>query len=256
MFADGTLLFKAELCRLTGRLTHGQTYQCKLPHNEFVRQVLKQTEILSLLNHRGSVPTSLADVVHWRSANGSKAEGAKYDDVMGHYDGQITEKLLKGFYTGLTEAMTNTVNHAYIAPRNDTLNVKETEEGWWMFSQNKDERLDLLICDLGIGIPRSLPKQRPNIMQQLLAFGRKTTNDHEYIKAAIEDSRSRTQQSHRGKGLGQIVDTVKSIPKSSLIIYSNKGCYSLEGSEPEFKDYGDSIFGTIISWSIQLTKAN
>lgn len=253
MFAAGTLLFKAELCRLARRLTCGQTYKCKLPHHEPVRQVLQQTGILPLLNHQDSVPTSLPGVVHWCSANGSKVEGAKYDLVMNHYEGTITEKLLKGFYIGLTEAMTNTVNHAYIEPRNDTLNVKKAEEGWWMFSQNKDGKLHLLICDLGIGIPRSLPKQRPGIAKRLLTLGKGVRNDYEYIKAAIEDSYSRTEQSYRGKGLGQIVRIVKDNPRSSLIIYSNKGCYSaLEGNKPEFKDYDDSIFGTIVSWSIPL----
>lgn len=252
MYADGVLLFRAELCRLDRHLNSGQTYQCKLPHNERIRQVLRQTEILSLLNYRGKVSTTLPDVVHWRTANGSKAEGSKYEPVLGHYEGRVAEEMLTDIFVGLSEAMTNTTQHAYIDTRQDTLNIKSKEEGWWMFSQNKDGRLSILFCDLGIGIPRSLPKKKPHLMDMIKNFSGEL-RDSECIKAAIEDSYSRTKLPHRGKGLGQIAQTLKGIPEADLVIYSNKGCCRLqEGKAPQFMDFKDSIQGTIIHWSIPL----
>ncbi len=252
MSADGTLLFKAELCRLAKYLSSGQTYQCKLPHHNRIKQVLQQTEILQLLNYKGKVSTTLQEVIHWHTANGSNTDGSQYEPVLGNYEGQVEEELLTGLYVGLTEAMTNTTQHAYLETRNDLLKVGSKEEGWWMFSQKKDGKLSILFCDLGIGIPRSLPKKRPNLLKIMKEL-RINSQDHEYIKAAIDDSLSRTEQPYRGKGLGQMVRILKNIPESSMLIYSNKGYYQAKPNDQIYAvDYKDSIMGTLICWSINL----
>ncbi len=252
MIADGTLLFRAELCRLVKNKIPSQKIQCKLPHNERIKQVLKQTDILSLVDYRGNISPNLPDVVHWRTANGSNTDGSKYEPVLGNYEGYVAEAMLTGLYVGLSEAMTNTSQHAYIEPRGDSLKLRGPDEGWWMFSQSKGGYLYIVFCDLGIGISRSLPKVKPSLVARILKL-RSEIKDCEYIKVAIEDSLTRTKLTHRGKGLGQIARTLSGVSDAKLIIHSNKGCYSYrQGSEPRVWDFKDSIMGTMISWSLPL----
>lgn len=252
MIADGTLLFRAELCRLVRNAVSGQKIHCKLPHNERIKQVLKQTELLSLMEYRGRITATLPDVVHWRTANGSNADGSKYEPVLGKYEGQVAEAMLTGLFVGVSEAMTNTSQHAYIESRGDSLTLRSPDEGWWMFSQAKDGFLHICFCDLGIGIPRSLPKVKPGLVARMLSLS-SDIKDCEYIKEAIDDSLTRTKQSYRGKGLGQIARTLSGISGSKLIIQSNKGCYSSHnGSDPSVWDFKDSIMGTMISWALPI----
>ena len=114
MIADGTLLFYAELCRLK-RLMRGVKIKCVPPRNPKVAQVLKQVGIFDLVGYRRRIKTTDADVIHWRSANGHEVLGEKFDDVLGHYDGHITEALSQKLYLGFTEAMTNCHHHAYLS---------------------------------------------------------------------------------------------------------------------------------------------
>ncbi|WP_456378843.1 hypothetical protein [Thiolapillus sp.] len=241
MFADGTLLFRAQLCRLNDSRVPGQIYRFRFPHDRKIKEVLKQTGILDIVGQSLELSPKHHDVVHWNSANGIAAEGEKYNEVLGHYEGRVARRLLSGLYVGITEAMTNTSHHAYIDSHSG-------ESGWWMFSQSKDGKLYVAFCDLGIGIPGSLPIQRPSVFKQLQRLER-NARDSDCIEAAVKDSVSRTKKSHRGKGLYQITRVLmEHQDDAQLIIYSNRGCYIRKTSEEKLFDYKDSINGTMICW--------
>ncbi len=76
------------------------------------------------------------------------------------------------------------------------------------------------------------------------------------IGAAVELGRSRLQEANRGKGLQDVLAVIDEAGEGLLRVYSNRGCYSylVKGGsmKEDYKDFGDSILGTIIQWSIPL----
>lgn len=252
IYAEGGLIFVAELRRLLKYSKGNVALTCVLPNNNKVAQVLKQIGVLDLLGVTTPIVPQDDDVVNWRCAYGEQVLGEKYDDILEQYDGEIAQSLTEQLYTGITEAMTNVINHAYDLTRLDGLSFKSNKD-WWMFSQENDGFLSIVFCDLGAGIPRTLPDKNPNLWKKIRKLGQKT--DSYTIKYAVTDSISRTNKSHRGKGLGQIVRVVENVPGGRVHILSNFGCYAVEaGSRPRIKDFRDNIMGTLIYWRIPLPR--
>lgn len=249
MITDGTLLFYAEISRIK-RLGGGIKIRCIPPRDPKVAQVLKQVGIFDLIGYRRKVETTYDDVIHWRSANGHEVIGEKFDDVLGHYDGQITEALSQKLYLGFTEAMTNCHHHAYIGVRPDGLNVAHEPKEWWMFSQERDGWLTVVFCDLGIGIPGTLPIKKPSLWKRILTFGGQL--DAHAIQEALIESRTRTGLHHRGKGLKQLVDVVARVGRGEVNIFSNKGCFTLKSGSESIFQFKDDIHGTLINWRVPL----
>lgn len=250
MISDGTLLFMSELRRLI-KHTGGQVkFTFKAPKSGKICQVLQQIGFCDLLGVKSHVEPVDDDVVSWRYAHGSQVEGNKYEDILGEYDGEIAPALQEKLFTGITEAMTNVANHAYDLKRDDKLDVDDNSKEWWMFSQEKDGYLSVVFCDLGAGIPRTLPIKHPNLWQRIIRIGKST--DGEAIDYAVRDSKSRTHEAHRGHGLGQITRVIESIHGAEVAILSNKGTYSHVGGKKRIASYSHSILGTLICWKVPL----
>ena len=259
LVAGATLLFVAELRRLV-KLVPEVKIRCFPPKKRKMAQVFYKIEVFKILRHRTKYKCFLdTDVIHWRFAMGYNVEGEKFEDILGAYDGRIADKLTSNLYVGITEAMKNAHNHAHILPRQDGLNIEVEDDvkNWWMFSQENYGYLSVVFCDLGAGIPKTLPKIHPTSWEEILirlaSIGTKKPSDAEIIQEATKLKVSRTGQSHRGRGLNQIVNTVTKKFHGDLIIYSNAGVYqALAGSEEYIYNYETSIMGTLIAWRIPL----
>ena len=258
MVADGTLLFKAELSRILRIIGYVPKLKCRPPKNKKVSQVLEQVGIYDLLRYRSHVQPADDDVICWRHSSGTGARGEEYERVLGALDEKISSRIQTGLYDGIVEAMTNANHHAYEMLRLDGLNHEDRKREWWMFSQVRDGWLSVSFCDLGIGIPRSLPKKKEGLWARLLHALGSSPSDGQAIRAAVDESRSRTGQKHRGKGLKQLVAAVDKAQGGRLLIYSNAGGYSCRKHdnvrhEDNF-DYKGSILGTLISWSLPIDR--
>lgn len=249
MIADGTLLFVAELRRLIKHVEGKVQISYVPPKNDKVAQVMQQLGLCDLLGFKTEVVPKDDDVVNWRYAQGSQVDGQKYEDVLSKYDGEIAPSMQEKLFTGITEAMTNVLNHAYDLPRDDGLNIADAKE-WWMFSQEMDGFLSVAFCDLGAGIPRTLPIKRPSLWQRIAKLGK--SHDADIIDYAVRDSTSRTRESHRGHGLGQIVRVVQAIAEAEVVIYSNRGTYVRRQGRKKLYWHRDSILGTLIFWKVPL----
>lgn len=254
--ADGTLLFYAEIDRLLDHFP-SLIIRCNQPFNIKASQVLQQIGFYKRIGKCiANLQCAHEDVITWRTARGQGALGEQYDKILGHYDGIITEALQSELYTGLTEAMTNAHHHAYIAQRGDGIKSSPTYKPWWMFSQEKDGMLTVVFCDLGVGIPGSLPHSKDQgwrhwweVMKRL---GLNRESDSRLIRGAIRHSRTRTKLHNRGKGLIQIVETISAIPNGRAILQSNRGWYRIQEGKETNDDYMQSIMGTIIFWQMPL----
>ncbi|MCY1357882.1 hypothetical protein D9M69_443930 [compost metagenome] len=154
--------------------------------------------------------------------------------------------------------MTNAHHHAYLFPRGDGVYTSPSYKPWWMFSQEKDGLLTVVFCDLGVGIPGSLPRSKDEGWQRWWAVMKKlgfhTQGDALIIRGAVRHSRTRTELHNRGKGLRQIIETVSAIPSGKAIIQSNKGCYRISEGHETFNDRRTSINGTILFWQLPLSE--
>lgn len=192
-------------------------------------------------------------VRHWQFATGERVD----DDTNRAFDaieGRITPEARKGIWRGLSEALINSVQHAYAEPRG-TIGPDIPSKRWWMFTQEREGKLTVAVCDLGIGIPRSLPLNwSQNLLAQLLAkLPLQGGPDVSALRVALQVGQSSTGEAHRGKGLPEIWQAVRSSPGSGILILSNKARLAWNADEDkEFEaEFEDSIFGTLVMWSVK-----
>ena len=270
MVSDGTLYFLASLDQMIMRYPH--KYFCMIrPSDTIVEQVLQQLNITNMLHAKGRLnPAEFHQTVkHWHAASGHNVNAESASGVFSSFDGRITPELGKSVYTGVTEAMTNCFHHAY----EDSLQPAEQLK-WWLFSREYKQELQVVFCDLGIGIPVSLYRNSNNVnadwfakLNQWLKLNRedgKIVNDALKIKAAIKIGQTRTKLGNRGKGLKQMVGVLDELSNhaAKVVINSGSGVYCrfpLENANPEFahplsNDKKSAIKGTMIYWSIPLIK--
>lgn len=263
--AKGTLLFMAELDRALRLGGPEQVIRCRLPPEErskegrIVRQVLHQIGALDLMGYDTSSmrEDEYDDTVrHWRFATGTRVD-ERPGDILEHYEGVITEGLLQGMNIGVTEALTNTLHHAYCAQRDDGCRPF-SERRWWMFTQERDGTLTIVVCDLGIGIRRSLPIQWPrSFIAQVFKRLEVRDLDVASIRLALVIGESVTGQKHRGMGLPQIWNDMKEADVGEIAIFSGRGllAHAADGKREWDTQYKDSILGTLIAWEVPIEVA-
>lgn len=287
MFPSGTLLLLAELDRLR-RIVPGQfPVLARYPKDEVVEQVLQQVGISSLVRLKDRLePADFAENVrHWRHATGEVVDGRKLEDFIVEYRDRLARALTTTLYSGIVEAMTNSVQHAYplnyAGWRADGVpdELAKTCRRWWMFSEERDGKLTVVFCDLGIGIPASVKDPEKwsddalaSTLRSIAAAAgaallrsagsalqtmvRRAPNAS-YIKAATELRKTRTKKRYRGNGLPDILDVVRRAGSGFLSIMSNEGVYryNAENGTEDLFDVRESIMGTMIQWTIPVSGA-
>lgn len=252
----GTLLLVAEIDRMIRMAGSAERLSCVLPAAETPRQVLHQIGLLDLLGTQTShLDTSgYADNVrHWRYATGlTVREDA--GTFLDEYEGRMAEPLLEGIWQGISEALVNSGQHAYLGDRNDGC-ARSRESRWWMFSQEREGSLTVAVCDLGIGIRRSLPLKwdRELVLRFLKDFGG-SRRDLAAIRLALEIGQTRTGEGNRGRGLPQIWNVGRAADVGSVTIMSGKGflSYACDTARETAIEFSTSILGTVIMWTLPL----
>lgn len=253
------ILFVAEIDRAKRIL--GDKFDVKIANvkNKTIKHLLVHIGLYDLC---GMVPPKLnktnfeENVRHWKYATGERAN-EDTNDAFAAIEGLISDKLRGGMWRGVSEAVINSVQHAYVEPRG-VPGPRMKHRRWWMFTQEREGYLTVVVCDLGIGIPRSLPLNwDESVISSILSTIGEGGTDVAALKASLQLGRSSTGQSHRGKGLPQIWAAVRDGTPgqdASISIYSNKG--RLEWSGKEDKEHAvqfpSSILGTVISWRVPI----
>lgn len=260
MVADAALLFKAELSRLVE--DENLVITAKSPVRDKIKQVLKQTGISKLLNLFIEVSPNHNDVVHWRVAEGSRslidpeALASIMDDIEA-----VTGMASHPLYQGIIESMANCVEHAY-KPHSEVSRPMPSGTGWWVFQQVKDNVLSVVVCDLGIGVRRSLPltlAKEVGLYKKLMHLTRRTKGiDNRALLAAMEYGRTSTKETQRGKGMRNAHRVVDELGEGDFVALSNAGAYAYrrkgDGSDPlqTTVRLRHSIHGTILGWKLPL----
>ena len=190
----------------------------------------------------------------WEVTRGSQVASQQLGELLEKVTEQ-TGQDFKALYRPLVEAMSNSVEHAY---RPDLYTAEQPATKWWCFAAIMNNRLITLVCDLGLGIPKTLPKTQSKKFFSTIAeyIGHALNSDSDYIKASLELKKSATKLDYRGKGGPDLQSLIAKIPNAKLVIHSNKGSYTYTNrgkAKPETcYDNKTSISGTIVECSLEL----
>ncbi len=248
----GTLLFYSELARLKS-IFPNKNFKFIKSKDSTVNQVMQHLGVYGLTGFNCRVVPEREDVVTWRAVTSVITDGKLAGELIETYE-SLSRDEIKRIFKGVSEAATNAVEHAYVGARNDGVPSYD-QSRWWMFCRETEQKLYVGVCDLGVGIPRSLPKtfgeEVISNLFNLLSLG-KQRGDAMMIRAAMDISRTRTEKDERGKGLGDMKRVVDQIPGSVLMIFSNRGLVVYKEGEYQVKNYDKSIMGTIVVWILPI----
>lgn len=167
----------------------------------------------------------------------------------------------RSFYAAITEALLNCLNHAY---PDTPIKDKKIKNKWWLSGHyhKPSGNLHIMFCDLGVGIPETLPRtqtsEKIRDLIKKLSLGM-YEDDGTMIRAAMAIGRSQTGHNNRGKGLNDLRKLIEKIGAGKLIVYSNKGRYNFNLKDEKFieeshKTLSYSIRGTLIHWTVPIDK--
>lgn len=256
------LVFASELNRIS--IIRGKKNRLKVidfnKWNTNIKFLLRDMGMFELLNIP-NIPKEFlktehdSDIKFFKFISGDSINGEKpikYREVIKQVvSGVPNEKKLQ---IAITEAMDNSLYHGYPNDFIETSRLKEKR--WWLSASlnTKNNSLNFMFFDQGIGIPKSLPKVHPKLFKKLLTL---FDPDDRIIEAATIAGKSSTGKKYRGKGLPQIIDYVSSYDKNGYIqITSGKGTYKLTKNEKKIVKKSSlneyDINGTLIEWQLEL----
>ncbi|MGM7282588.1 hypothetical protein ABRY74_12185 [Pseudomonas guariconensis] len=273
----------AAALRLLAEVSHLQesfdnlSFGCSIPvkrrgkfrnSDRAIEAILQQIGFFTLIGQPQRSPSKQADIAQWQQLSGSLADGSLAASLLNSLPASVTKKAKAHLYKGAIEAMANSADHAYP----EASPGSKQENRWWMLVGTSSDKITLIVCDLGVGIPVTLPIKHPDsllktIFKKLRIIG---NDDANLIHASTFIKRTRTNQTHRGKGGADIRSITEHFPSALLSIRSNRGCYIVAGAEREAKmrkgyeelsdtggrewsaSYNGSIRGTLIEWTVSL----
>jgi hypothetical protein len=260
----GTILVFAEIDRIATLSREHVPKPLTLidPRRRRPREVLKQIGLHGLTGDRCDTVPSRDDVVYWKATKGSDQSGNKLamievvaDRVREQYSGQLG---LSDLWRAVSEAVANSVDHAYKKPRADGFQgLPDTK--WWMFTQIKDGVFFAAVCDLGCGYRATIGETVPErFASQLASLLIGFNKDAGAIHTAMEYGRSGTEEEHRGKGSRDAMSVLEKHQNGELMAISNTGwmAYSYANGREERRhngSLGTNIKGTILWWKLPLT---
>lgn len=240
---------------LSYTVSTAQAVQNRAESYHIVDSVLNRLGFYELLGQKKRSYKEIETVKCWHQDNGILADGGIAGSIIEKLsDIGIEQKIL---YRSSVEAISNAVEHGYDERIESGADI--SDKTWWMFAAVLDNKLTILVSDLGHGIPNTLEKtQTSNILEELWGMlGVKATKDCQYIHASTLVKQTQTQKANRGKGGKDLTTLVDHYPKSSLTIFSKRGLYRYHGKSLLKRalsyDHKTAIDGTIVEWSIPLS---
>ena len=245
----GTLMFLAYIERLLDKYPGMIT--SNYPKNEVVEQLFQSVKLLEKLGNTPRRKITAENVRYWDYVTGVCTDLTEMVNLFKKYESEINAELRSGLFDSVSEAICNTINHAY--PEH-ILNDPMSEKKWWMFAQQHNSNLEIVVYDLGVGIPNSL-RSKPELKEWLISRITKHRKKDSYLlSVAIESPRTVTRLPYRGKGLPEMLQFAQGRGVGGFIIYSQRGQYGYDAAKKMHivNDLTSLVKGTLLRWSIPL----
>ena len=200
-----------------------------------------------------SAKTNHNFVERWYSFSGETTDlGDGYDEIENVLKEKFGEEseTFDVVNTAIGEAIINVVNHAY---------TKDDEyKKWYLFLSIASDKCNVIISDLGITIPNSIPtKITDGFLKRIFNidswFG---LDDGTKIEIATQYQKTSTQLSYRGKGFQDMKAVCDQIDGAMMMVHSKGGYWAKKTGEDDERikkqTYKTAIDGTIVSWVLPL----
>ena len=229
---------------------------------QIVNEVLDHLGFFRMLNCPKRFPSTRTDVVTWGVIQYNKVDMEKAIPLLDTIGQLISAQSSEQLAAGLGEVVDNAVDHAYSDIRPDGLNIDDNRfdnRNWYLLTSFREESVSVILADLGVGIPTTLPNSNPEWLKVWERLNlRPAANfkaDGNAIKFAFKHGKSRTGKPNRGTGLPHLVQTIEKISGVHLTILSNHGAYTFDrGGWQVQPDSVTSIYGTLISWNLPIQR--
>lgn len=255
------LLLLAEVDRITSEADVPKPITILDPRMRRPREVLKQIGLYELTRDKCDVVPMREDVVYWQATKGATQSGDDLQllEVVANRVNQAYANPIEvgGLWRGVSEAVANTVDHAYSKPRYDGFQGLDKTK-WWMFTQIRDGTFTVAVCDLGCGYRKTIGTTLPEHFRASVANGLADWNrDSIAIHTAMEYGRSGTNEGHRGRGSRDALSVLEKHQTGQLVVLSNAGWmrYIKNEGQPLDREAGRlglDIGGTVVWWKLPL----
>lgn len=253
------LAAEVERCRSLRFIGGRPTVSGKYPLSGEIRDLLTH---LGFFNHLKLVapkvnPLKSKKIIQIRSGIRVKAHLIEelYDLVFSQ-NVSLSRSIKSNLFRGLSEAMTNVAQHAYVnLPRVDQ-KLPFLGGRWWMscYRDDASQTLGAYLYDQGVGIPATVPYRHAKPLQALALRLGLGNGDADMIKAAMELGRTATGEANRGKGMSDLRLLIDHTP-GELRITSGRGRYVLvnDGSSlsEDIQSMKEGLRGTLVAWSFK-----
>jgi hypothetical protein len=264
-YVPGAILLFAELDRIVSTTDLPKPITIIYPRQRKSREVMAQIGLDALVGDALNITTTREDVIYWKAIKGSNQTGDSYGQLVEAVAEKVnrdhaTQVVAKNLWRSVNEAIANTTDHAYKYPRFDGF-TGLVETKWWMFTQIRDGRFTVAVCDLGCGYRQTISETIPEALIATVkaAFG-SGNRDALAIETAMYFGRTGTKEHHRGKGSRDVLSLVKVHGNGEVTVISNTGwmCYQFAQGVQIDKNSGDlgiDFGGTIVWWSLPLKES-
>ena len=101
-----------------------------------------------MLGIKDSIEISDENVIFWNYISGTQIDAEKAGRLLMKLAIKygLNDEDSENLYNGVTEAITNTVMHAYGDMK--SVSNRKKEDKWWMFTGIKDGDLNAVVCDV------------------------------------------------------------------------------------------------------------
>jgi len=174
----------------------------------------------------------------------------------------VNEEIREYFDDAISEAMANTIEHAYIK---DTPN--RTKGKWWLcgYYGKQKNYLEFSFRDYGVGLRSTLNYRKGERVKNFLRDLKAEKRDSELIKLAVNDQlpkykqKKNNKEARRGYGFKRFKKFAKENGlDSEMLIVSGKGKYnySIENAleNERIEELSENVDGFLIRWKIYLNK--
>lgn len=266
IFPGGMLILLGALRRQTDAFPGRIRARC--PPQSLAAQLLNHfglADALGVTKHLSKPKHS--SVIEWQHLTGSHADGDRVTALLDTYRQHTQAAIPEELFLVLTEGLTNVAHHAY--PEN--CGIAPAHQKWWLFArfteptETQQGSIYIAIYDIGVGIPATLRPKLNNFEQWLDFFdkGARITRlgdgarlDQQLLRTAIEEYRTQTFLSFRGKGLREMREFAASTVGGRLHIVSGQAQYSVHGGKQDgqFQGFGEKFPGTLLLWNLPLNR--
>lgn len=257
---EALLVLSAEIKRSVGKthlryMSYNKEYA---PKNE---QVIRMLNSIGYWEHFNINNVDMSDLKrkYLKILHDTKADNIHVVELREFFENKLnflTEETTDTFDNAISEAIANSVEHAYIKKQK----FKIIKKAWWIAGSYSIETKELFFgCyDQGIGVKDTLGHHDNRTIKKWVdMLNLMMKSDADVIETLVKKELPKYRHKDRGHGFKHFIKFINNYTHGSLNIYSKSGeCKFIKEEDSTIThkcNYNDSLDGTLIVWKVKLS---